>query len=100
MKEDASRPRVLKRETVTDQTDPRIVEFRRSRGEFEPGCKQKTVRLEITEYEPGPGKLKVTTKFGYCEGEPPPGYKESFRKLYQEAFDRTMEEEKRRKLSR
>ena len=81
MKEDKPKPKILKREVITDQSDPRIVEFRRSRGEFKPGCKQKTVRLEITDYEPGPEKLKVKTKFGYYEGEPPPGYRECFRKL-------------------
>jgi hypothetical protein len=41
----------------------------------------------------------VTTEFGYYEGEPPPGYKEFFRKLYQEALDKAKEEEKRRKAS-
>lgn len=81
MKEDAPKRKILKREIITDQSDPRMVEFRRSRGEFESGCKQKTVKLEITTYEPGPGKLQVTTEIGYYEGEPPPGYREFFRRL-------------------
>ena len=99
MKEDKPEPKILKREVITDQSDPRMVEFRESYGEFQPGCKRKTVRLEITEYEPSPEKLKVTTKFGYYEGEPPPGYREFFRKLYGAAFEKVMEDEKRRKAS-
>jgi len=99
MKEYKPEPKILKREVITDQSDPRMVEFRESHGEFQPGCKRKTVRLEITEYEISPEKIKVTTEFGYYEGEPPPGYREFFRKLYQEALDKAMEEEKRRKAS-
>jgi len=38
-----------------------MVEFRESYGEFKPNCKRKTVRLEITEYELGPDKFKLTT---------------------------------------
>jgi hypothetical protein len=59
-----------------------MVEFRKSRGEFEPGYKQKTIKLEITEYEPSPDKFKVTTQIGYYEGDPPPGFIEFFRKLF------------------
>lgn len=99
MKENKPERKIMRREVITDQSDPRMVEFRESYGEFKPDCKRKTVRLEITEYEPAPGKLKVTTKFGYYEGEPPLGYREFFRKLFQEAIDRAMEEEKRRKSS-
>jgi hypothetical protein len=91
--------KILKREVITDQSDPRMVEFRESHGEFQLGCRRKTVRLEITEYEISPKKIKVTTEFGYYEGEPPPGYREFFRKLYQEALDKAMGEEKRRKAS-
>lgn len=99
MKEDKPELKILKREVITDRSDPGMVEFRESYGEFQLGCKRKTVRLEITEYEPSPEKLKVTTKFGYYEGEPPPGYREFFRKLYQGAFDKAMEDEKQRKAS-
>ena len=91
--------KIIKREVITDQSDPRMVEFRESYGEFKLDCKRKTVRLEITEYEPTPEKLKVTTKLGYYEGEPPLGYREFFRKLFQGAIDRAMEEEKRSKSS-
>ena len=97
MKEDMPKPKILKREIITDQSDPRMVEFRRSRGEFEPGCKQKAVKLEITEYEPGPDKFKVTTQIGYYEGEPLPGYREVFRRLYQQVFDKVIQERKREK---
>jgi hypothetical protein len=81
MKEDRPEPKILKQEIITDQSDPRMVEFRKSCGEFEPGCRQKTIRLEITEYEPSPDKFKIRTQVGYYEGEPPPGYSEFFRKL-------------------
>lgn len=94
MKGNKPERKILKREVITDQSDPRMVEFRESYGEFKPDCKRKTVRLEITEYESVPEKLKVTTEFGYYEGEPPPGYREFFHKLFQEAIDRAMEEEK------
>lgn len=99
MKEDKQERKILNRQVITDQSDPRMVEFRESYGEFQPGCKRKTVRLEITEYEHGPDKLKLATKVGYYEGERPPGYREFFRKLYQKALDKVMEEEKRRKAS-
>ena len=85
MKEDKPEPKILKQEVITDQSDPRMVEFRESYDEFQPRCKRKTVRLEITEYEPGTGELKVTTKFGYYEGEPLPRYRELIRKLYRAA---------------
>jgi len=83
--------KILKREVITDQVDPRMVEFRKSRGEFKPGCKQKTVRLEITEYEPGPDKVKMVTKFGFYEGEPPPAYREFFGRLYHSALEKSPE---------
>ena len=79
--------KILKREIITDQTDPRMIEFRKSRGEFESGCKQKTIRLEITEYEPGPDKTRMVTKFGYYEGEPPPSYHKFLRRLFQSASE-------------
>ena len=99
MKKDKPELKILKREIITDQSDPRMVEFRKSRGEFEPGCKQKTVKLEITEYEPGPDKFKFKTQVGYYEGEPPPGYREFFRRLYRAAIEKVMEDKKRGKVS-
>jgi len=85
--------KILKKEIITDQSDPRMEEFRRSYGEFEPGCKRKTVKLEITEYGKSPDNVGLTTKFGYYEGEPPPGYREFFRKLYQSALGNKTERE-------
>ena len=82
MNEGSSLRKIIKRETIIDQNDPRMIEFRKSQGEFKPGHPRKTVRLEITEYEPGPDKTKITTSWGFYEGEPPPGYHEFFRKLY------------------
>jgi hypothetical protein len=99
MKKDKQKPKIIKREIITDQSDPRMVEFRKSRGEFGPSGKQKVVKLEITEYEPGPDKFKVTTKFGYYEGETPPKYKEFFLGLYQAASEKTKGDKKRRKPS-
>ena len=99
MKKDKPELKILKREIITDQSDPRMVEFRKSRGEFEPGCKQKTVKLEIIEYEPGPDKFKLKTQVGYYEGEPPPGYREFFRRLYRAAIEKVMEDKKRGKAS-
>lgn len=73
---------ILSHEIVTDQSDPRMIKFREERKDFEKGGLRKTVKLEITEYKPGPDKIKVTTQFGYYEGEPPPGYHELWRKLF------------------
>lgn len=81
MKEHGPAPRILRRQVITDQSDPRMVEFRESYGEFKPGCKRKTIRLEITEYAPSSRRLKLTTKLGYYEGEPPPEYRRFFRRL-------------------
>ena len=99
MKENNPEQKIIKREVITDQSDTRMVEFRGSYGEFKPSCKRKTVRLEITEYEPTSEGLKMTTELGYYEGEPPLGYREFFRKLFLEATDKAMEEEKRKKSS-
>lgn len=86
--------KILKREIITDQTDPRMIEFRKSRGEFESGCKQKTIRLEITEYEPSPDITRMVTKFGYYEGEPPPSYHKFFRRLFQSASGKSLPEKR------
>ena len=82
MKKNKPELKMIKHQVITDQADSRMQNFRKSRGEFEPGCKQETVKLEITEYVSEPDKLKVTTQFGYYKGEPPPRQKEIFRKLY------------------
>jgi hypothetical protein len=76
-----SEPRILMREIITNQSDPRMIEFRESQGEFKPGCNRKTIRLEITEYAPDGANPMVTTKFGYYEGEPPPEYRQLIRDL-------------------
>ena len=99
MKEDKPEPKILKRKIITGQSYPRMVEFRRSCGEFESNCKQKIIKLQITEYETGPDNFKVTTEIGYYEGKPPSGYREFFRKLYPAAFIKVMKDEKRRKAS-
>ena len=99
MKENNPEQKIIKREVIIDQSDPRMVEFRESYGEFKLGCKRKTVRLEITEYEPTSEGFKMITELGYYEGEPPLGYREFFRKLFQGAIDRSTEEEKQRNFS-
>ena len=73
-----------------------MVEFRESYGEFNPGCKRKTVKLEITEYDVGADKIKLTTKFGFYEGKPLPAYREFFKKLYLEAVNEPMKNERKR----
>ena len=51
-----------------------MVEFRESYSEFKPRDKRKVTRLEITEDEHGPDELKLTTRFGYYEGELPSAF--------------------------
>jgi len=80
-------PKILKHEVVTDQSDPRMFEFRESYGEFKPGCMRKMTRMEITEYAPDGTNPAVTTKFGYYVGEPPPAYSQFFRKLFERLRD-------------
>lgn len=97
MNEDIIEAKICRREIITDQSDPRMLEFRRKRGEFEPGCKQKTVKLELTEYEPGPNRFKVTTEIGYY-GEPPPAFRKFFREFYKRVLNKKIEEKKFRKV--
>ena len=58
-----------------------MIEFKKERGEFEPGYPRRIVRLEITEYAPDGNNIKITTRWGFYEGKPPPGYNEMWRKL-------------------
>ena len=37
MKKDTPEQIIVKREIITDQSDPRMIEFRKSNGEFAPG---------------------------------------------------------------
>jgi hypothetical protein len=97
MSADNSEQKIIKREIITDQNDPRMIEFRKSQGEFNPGHPRKTVRLEITEYEPGPDKFKITTRWGFYEGDPPPEYREFFRKLYMNYVAQTSKESEGKK---
>jgi hypothetical protein len=86
---DKSVAQILKRDVIGDQLDPRMIEFRESYGEFKPGCKRETIRLEITEYAANAAQCEVTTKFGYYEGEPPPEYRQLIRKLVSEVSSKT-----------
>jgi Restriction Endonuclease associating with ARP len=94
MKDIRSERKIIRHEIITDQSNPKMVEFRKSRGEYELGCKRQTVRLEITEYEPGPDGLKVTTNIGYYEGEPPPGYDAFWRQFYQKVLNEASQDQK------
>ncbi|MDD5095745.1 MAG: hypothetical protein PHV74_15435 [Dehalococcoidia bacterium] len=88
-------PRVVGQEVITDQSDPRMIKFRKEHGEFEPGHPRKTVKLEITQYEAGPGEMKLETVMGYYESEPPPQYTAFFNRLIAEAIREVNEREKR-----
>jgi hypothetical protein len=72
---------ILNQEIVTDQADPRMFEFRRSRGEFEPKAIRKTIRLEITHDEPEPGNGAVNMAVGFYEGESPTGFHEFYSRI-------------------
>ncbi len=64
-------PKITKREIITDLSDPRMVKFRKERGEFEPGYHQgNTVKLQITEYEAGPDEYQVDENIGFVDGAP------------------------------
>ena len=78
--------KILKHEIITDQSDPRMLNFRKALGEFEPGAPRKTIKLEITKYKPDPQGFKITTDIGYYEGEPPPGYREFWSKIYNDTL--------------
>ncbi|KSV18390.1 acetyltransferase [Dehalococcoides mccartyi] len=64
-------PKIARQEIITDQSDPRMIKFRKERGEFEPGYTQgKTVKLQITEYEAGPDEFQVKENIGFVDGGP------------------------------
>jgi ribosomal protein S18 acetylase RimI-like enzyme len=91
--------KIAKREVITDQSDPRMIKFRKEHGEFEPGYPRKTIKLEITEYEAGPDESKLVTKIGFYEGEPPPGYRAFFDDLFKKAMLEVIEEQATEKWS-
>jgi len=86
-KEEPAEQKIIRREVITDQSDPRMIKFREENGEFKPGYPRKTIKLVITEYAAGPNDSKVTTHIGYYEGEPPPEYKAFLRMLLDKAMD-------------
>ena len=64
-------PKIAKEEIITDQSDPRMIKFRKDRGEFEPGYhKGNTVKLQITEYEAGLDEYQISTTIGFVKGGP------------------------------
>ena len=53
-------PKIARQEVITDQSNPRMIEFRKQRGEFEPGYHNgNTIKLQIIEYEAGPDEFEV-----------------------------------------
>jgi len=97
MNKDTPEQKIVKREIITDQSDPRMIEFRKSNGEFAPGFPRKTVRLEITEYAPDKNNPKITTHFSFYEGERPPGWNEFWGKLLMDWYEKASENDKREK---
>jgi ribosomal protein S18 acetylase RimI-like enzyme len=92
--------KVAKREIITDQSDPRMIKFRKENGEFEPGySKGNTVKLVITEYEAGPDEFQVTTVAGYHDGPPDPAVIALIRGLMEKAMVKMKEEKDREELS-
>ncbi len=64
-------PKIARQETITDQSDTRMIKFKKERGEFETGYTQgKTVKLQITEYEAGPDEIQIEENIGFVEGGP------------------------------
>lgn len=73
-------PKIISQEIVTDQSDPRMIEFRKKCREFEPGCLRKTVKLEIAKYTAKPNEFQIIEVIGYYEGDSSP-YQEGLRML-------------------
>jgi ribosomal protein S18 acetylase RimI-like enzyme len=80
-------PKIARQEVITDQSDPRMIEFRKQRGEFEPGYhKGNTIKLQITEYEAGPDEFEVKETIGFNEGAPSLFQIPFFREIAEEAI--------------
>ena len=90
---------IVSREIITDQTDPRMIEFRRQHCEFEPGYHGgNTIKLQITEYEAGPDEISRVS-IGYHDGEPSPMYKALLREMIEKAILKVAGEKERERWS-
>jgi ribosomal protein S18 acetylase RimI-like enzyme len=93
-----SNPKIVKREVVTDQSDPRMIKFKKERGEFEPGYHQgNTVKLQITEYEAGLDEYQVDEIIGFVDGAPSLFEIPLFREFAEKAILKVNEEHEREK---
>jgi hypothetical protein len=75
---------VAKKEIITDQSDPRFIEFKKEYGDFLSKGNRKLHRLDITENKAKPGEMKVTLKLGFYEGEPPAAWRKFWQKIITE----------------
>ena len=76
---------VVKQEIITDQSDPRFIEFEKKQSNFLSKGNRKLHRLDITEHKAKPGELKTTASFGLYEGEPPAEWRRFWQKVITEA---------------
>lgn len=89
-------PKIARREIITDQSDMRMIEFRKERGEFEPEYHQgNTVKLQITEYEAGPDEFQVQENIGFNDGAPSLFQIPIFREIAEKAILKVNEEYER-----
>jgi len=89
-------PKIARREIITDQSDTRMVAFRKERGEFEPEYHQgNTVKLQITEYETGPNEFQVQENIGFNDGAPSLFQIPIFREIAEKAILKVNEEYER-----
>ena len=94
-------PKIARQEIITDQSDPRMIKFRKERGEFEPGYNQgKTVKLQITEYEAGPDEFQVQENIGFVEGGPSLWDIPFLRDMTEKAILKVNEEHERKRWAR
>jgi N-acetylglutamate synthase-like GNAT family acetyltransferase len=93
--------KIASREIITDQSDLRMIDYRRKRGEFEPGYHAgNTVTLEITEYEAGPDEIELKEVVRFHDGEPSPLFKALMREIVEKVILKAAEEKERESWSR
>jgi len=94
-------PKIAKQEVITDQSDPRMIKFRKERGEFEPGYHQgNTVKLQITEYEAGADEYHVMETIGFVDGMPSLFEIPLFREMAEKAILKVNEEHQRERWAK
>jgi ribosomal protein S18 acetylase RimI-like enzyme len=89
-------PKIATEEIITDQSDPRMIKYRKEHGEFEPGYHNgNTLKLKITEYEAGPNEYKLTEVISYNDGAPRLWDIPIFREIMEEAILKVNERHQR-----